>query len=85
MKVLAIKKDRLEDLVKFGFEEDSYGSYTYTGKMACYECRIHVASWLPVLNVSEYDTNDSENSTLVNIPDIVVDLIEAGMVERYEY
>lgn len=84
MKVLAIKKDRLEELTKFGFEKDNLGFYVYTEKTLCWNYVIHVAPWLPTLSISEYDSDNFEDSTVVKIPDVVMDLIEAGMVERYE-
>lgn len=84
MKLLAVKKDRLEDLIKFGFEKDDYDSYIYNGEMDCYEYRIHVMSWCPLLSVSEYATENFEYDKVVSIPDVIMDLIEAGVVERYE-
>lgn len=84
MKLLAVKKDRLNELTKFGFERDDYDSYTYRGKRPCGEYRVCVMSWLPILSISEYDSDDFEDSTVVNVPDVVMDLIEAGMIERFK-
>ena len=82
MKVLAVKKDRLEELTKFGFvKEDNY--YVYHGKNLKFEYTVRVSSfWEPVISISEYDTEDIEDSTVTYVPDVVMDLIEAGMVER---
>lgn len=84
MKLLVVKKDRLDELTKFGFKKDGLGFYVYTEKAPGEVHEIIVASWFPVLSVSEYDSEDFENSTVVSIPDVIMDLIEAGMVERYE-
>lgn len=83
MKVLTIKKDRLEELTKFGFVKNK-DCYTYKGKRLCYNYTIRVTSWSHVLNINEYDPEDFKDSTAVDIPDVIMDLIEAGMVERYD-
>lgn len=84
MKVLAVKKDRLEELTKFGFIEDG-GFYTYHETGLRYQYTVRVSSfWEPLITVSEYDDVDCEESATTYIPDIVMDLVGAGMVERYE-
>lgn len=84
MKLLVIKKDRLEELNKFGFIEDG-GFYTYCGTSLAYQYTVRVSSfWEPIITISEYDNIDNEESTTTYIPEIVMELIEEGMVERYE-
>lgn len=83
MKVLAIKKDRLEELTKFGFTKEG-DCYTYSGeRMDNFQYRVMCLSWYPVISVSEYDAEWDNDGTTVDIPDVVMELIEAGMVERY--
>ena len=82
MAILAVKKDRLEELTKFGFvKEDSF--YIYHGNNSKFEYTVHVPTfWEPVISVSEFDTEEHEETTTTYIPDVVMDLIEEGMVER---
>lgn len=84
MKVLAVKKDRLEELTKFGFEMDEYDTYSYRGKRLDSYFLIQVSRWDPTISISEHDDIEFENDTVVDIPDVVMKLIEAGMVESYE-
>ena len=82
MKVLAIKKDRLEELTKFGFVKEN-NFYVYYGNNLKFKYTVSVPCfWEPVISISEYDTEDIEDSTITYIPDVIMDLIEAGMVER---
>jgi len=37
-----------------------------------------------VLSVSEYDVEWDYDGTSIDIPDVIMELIEAGMVESYE-
>lgn len=84
MRVLSVKKDRLEELTKFGFEKDG-DCYTYSGeRMNNFSYRVMCLSWYPVISVSEYDAEWDYDGTPVDIPDVVMKLIEAGMVESYE-
>lgn len=80
--MLAVKKNRLKDLIKFGFKTDDFENYVYKGKVLGWEYSVHVTSWMPVLSISEYDTEYFEFDTVVSVPDVIIDLIEAGMVER---
>lgn len=84
MKVLAVKKDRLKDLIKFGFEKDEDDSYIYRGKRLDSYFLIQVSTWYPTISISEHDDIEFENDTVVDIPDVIMELIEAGMVEGYE-
>lgn len=84
MKVLAVKKDRLKELIKFGFEKDEYDSYIYRGKRLNSYFLIQILAWDPTISISEHDEIEFENDTVVDIPDVIMELIEAGMVESYE-
>ena len=84
MKVLAVKKDRLEELTKFGFERDEYDTYSYRGKRLDSYFLIQVSRWDPTISISEHDDIEFENDTVVDIPDVIMELIEAGMVESYK-
>lgn len=82
MKVLAVKKDRLEELTKFGFVKEN-NFYDYSENNGKFEYTVCVPCfWEPVISVNEYDTEEHEESTITYIPDVIMDLIEAGMVER---
>lgn len=82
MKVLAIKKDRLEELTKFGFVKKN-NFYDYHGNNSKFKYTVSVPCfWEPVISVNEYDTEEHEENTATYIPDVIMDLIEAGMVER---
>ena len=81
MKVLAVKKDRLEELTKFGFVKDK-DSYIYKGKRLDTYYLIKIKEHCPTISISEYDWFEIKDGTAVDIPDVVMDLIEAGMVER---
>ena len=82
MNVLAIKKDRLEELTKFGFVKEN-NFYVYYGNNLKFEYTVHVPSfWEPVISVTEFDTEEHEENTTTYIPDVILELIEAGMVER---
>ncbi len=83
MRVLSVKKDRLEELIKFGFVKDE-DSYIYRGKRLDSYYLIQIAEWYPTISVSEHDLIEYESETVVDIPDVVMKLIEAGMVESYE-
>ena len=84
MKILAVKKDRLEELTKFGFIKRG-DFYVYCKTRLGFRYTIHVPTfWRPILNIGQYDEEDSEHNTSVEIPDVVMKLIEAGMVERCE-
>lgn len=83
MKVLAVKKDRLDELTKFGFRK--YGNvYLYINSFGVYRCLLHISADYPVISISEFDTDCCEDSVVIDIPDVIMELIEAGMVERYE-
>lgn len=43
-----------------------------------------MSSIIPTLSISEHDMDDFESSTVVGIPDVVMELIKAGMVESYQ-
>lgn len=83
MQVLSIKKERLEELTNFGFTKEK-DSYIYRGDRLNYSYLIQVSSVIPTLSISEHDMDDFESSSVVGIPDIVVELIKAGMVESYQ-
>ena len=83
MQVLSIKKERLEELTNFGFIKEK-DSYIYTGDGLNYNYLIQVSSVIPTLSISEHDMDDFESSSVVGIPDIVVELIKAEMVESYQ-
>ena len=83
MQVLSVKKERLEELTNFGFTKEK-DSYIYTGDRLNYNYLIQVSSFIPILSISEHDIDDFEGSTVVSIPDIVMELIKAGMVESYQ-
>ena len=83
MQVLSVKKERLEELTNFGFTKEK-DSYIYKGNRLNYDYLIQVSSVIPTLSISEYDMDDFENSTVIGIPDIVMELIKAGMVENYQ-
>lgn len=84
MRVLAVKKDRLEELVKFGFTKKG-NCYTYSGeRMDNFSYNVMCLLWYPVISVSEYDAEWDDAGSSVDIPDVVMELIEAGMVESYE-
>lgn len=80
--ILAIKKDSLEDLTKFGFVKEN-NFYVYYGNSLKFQYTVSVPSfWEPVISVTEFDTEEHEESITTYIPSVVMDLIEAGMVER---
>lgn len=83
MQVLSIKKERLEELTNFGFTKEK-DSYIYRGDRLNYRYLIQVSSVIPTLSISEHDMDDFESSSVVGIPDIVVELIKAEMVESYQ-
>lgn len=83
MQVLSIKKERLEELTNFGFIKEK-DSYIYRGDRLNYSYLIQVSSVIPTLSISEHDMDDFESSSVVGIPDIVVELIKAEMVESYQ-
>lgn len=83
MQVLSVKKERLDELTNFGFTKEK-DSYIYKGNRINYDYLIQVSSSIPILSISEYDMEDFESSTVVSIPDIVMELINAGMVESYQ-
>lgn len=84
MKILAVKKDRLEDLTKFGFVKEN-NFYVYYGNHLKFQYAVSVPSfWEPVISVNEFDTEEHEENTTTYIPDVILELIEAGMVERNE-
>ena len=84
MKMLAVKKDKLKELTKFGFVEEK-NFYTYCESNSRYRYTVSVPSfWEPILSITEYDIEDIEESTTTYIPDVILELIEAGMVESYE-
>nr|DAF57571.1 MAG TPA: hypothetical protein [Myoviridae sp. ctqfO1] len=82
MAILAVKKDRLEELTKFGFVSEN-NFFVYKGNNSKFEYTVRVPCFCePVISISEFDTEDIEDSTVIYVPDVVMDLIEAGMVER---
>lgn len=83
MQVLSVKKERLEELINFGFTKEK-DSYIYTGNRLNYNYLIQVSSSIPILSISEYDMEDFESSTVVGVPDVIMELIKAGMVESYQ-
>ena len=83
MQVLSIKKERLEELTNFGFTKEK-DSYIYRGDRLNYSYLIQVSSVITTLRISEHDMDDFESSNVVGIPDIVMELIKAGMVESYQ-
>lgn len=83
MQVLSVKKERLEELTNFGFTKEK-DSYIYRGDRLNYSYLIQVSSVIPTLSISEHDMDDFESSSVVGIPDIVVELIKAGMVGSYQ-
>lgn len=83
MQVLSVKKERLDELTNFGFTKEK-DSYIYRGDRLNYSYLIQVSSVIPTLSISEHDMDDFESSSVVGIPDIVVELIKAGMVESYQ-
>ena len=83
MQVLSVKKERLDELTNFGFTKEK-DSYIYKGNRLNYSYLIQVSSVIPTLSISEHDMDDFESSSVVGIPDIVVELIKAGMVESYQ-
>lgn len=83
MQILSIKKERLEELTNFGFTKEK-DSYIYRGDRLNYNYLIQVSFFIPILSISEHDIDDFEGSTVVSIPDIVMELINAGMVEKYK-
>lgn len=83
MQVLSVKKERLEELINFGFTKEK-DSYIYRGNRLNYDYLIQVSSSIPILSISEYDMDDFESSAVVSIPDMVMELIKAGMVESYQ-
>nr|DAR87665.1 MAG TPA: hypothetical protein [Caudoviricetes sp.]DAX47371.1 MAG TPA: hypothetical protein [Caudoviricetes sp.]DAX78473.1 MAG TPA: hypothetical protein [Caudoviricetes sp.] len=84
VRVLSVKEDRLDELTKFGFVKDE-DQYTYSGeRMGNFQYKVTCFSWYPVLSVSEYDVEWDYDGTSIDIPDVIMELIEAGMVESYE-
>lgn len=83
MQVLSVKKERLDELTNFGFTKEK-DSYIYRGDRLNYSYLIQVSSVIPTLSISEHDMDDFESSSVVGIPDIVVELIKAGMVKSYQ-
>lgn len=84
MKLLAIKKDRLDELTKFGFIKRG-DFYVYCESRIGFRYTIHIPIFHhPILSIGEYDEEDKEHGTVVRVPDVIMELIEAGMVERYE-
>lgn len=83
MQVLSVKKERLDELTNFGFTKEK-DSYIYRGDRLNYSYLIQVSSVIPTLSISEHDMDDFESSSVVGIPDIVMELIKAGMVESYQ-
>ena len=82
MKVLAVKKDRLEELTKFGFVKEN-NFYDYHGNSSKFEYTVSVPCFCePVISVNEYDIEEHEESITTYIPDVIMDLIESGVVER---
>lgn len=82
MDILAVKKDRLEELTKFGFVKEN-NFYDYHGNNSKFEYTVSVPSfWEPVISVTEFNTEEHEESMTTYIPDVIMDLIKAGMVER---
>ena len=83
MQVLSVKKERLDELTNFGFTKEK-DSYIYRGDRLNYNYLIQVSSFIPILSISEYDMEDFESSTVVGVPDVIMELIKAGMVESYQ-
>lgn len=83
MQVLSVKKERLDELTNFGFTKEK-DSYIYKGNRLNYDYLIQVSSSIPILSISEYDMEDFESSTVVGVPDVIMELIKAGMVESYQ-
>lgn len=83
MQVLSVKKERLDELTNFGFTKEK-DSYIYNGNRINYDYLIQVSLSIPILSISEHDMEDFESSTVVGVPDVIMELIKAGMVESYQ-
>lgn len=83
MQVLSVKKERLDELTNFGFTKEK-DSYIYKGNRLNYDYLIQVSSSIPILSISEYDMEDFESNIVVGVPDVIMELIKAGMVESYQ-
>lgn len=85
MTQLAIKKDRLVDLLDLGFKKEG-NMYVYENTDEYGKAMIIVMEDYPLIHCCYFDMDMLDDSLSDgNIPDIVLDLFEAGLVERFEY